>query len=108
MNLSAPGKRDAISRFLTGNSGSEGLDRGNPCIAGTGRKCHICPMARTKENLKAAPAKITSEHLGVSADTLRRWAARGLINATITAGGHYRYNLQEYLEAVEEAVRRAK
>ena len=74
MNLSAPGKRDAISRFLTGNSGSEGLDRGNPCIAGTGRKCHICPMARTKENLKAAPAKIVSEHLGVSADTLRRWA----------------------------------
>jgi len=65
-------------------------------------------MARTKENLKAAPAKIVSEHLGVSADTLRRWAARGLINATITAGGHYRYNLQEYLEAVEETVRRAK
>jgi hypothetical protein len=39
---------------------------------------------------------------------LRRWARHGFINATITAGGHYRYNLQKYLEAVEEAVRRAK
>ena len=67
MNLSAPGKRDGISRFLTGNSRSEGPDSGNLRIAGMGRKCHICPMARTKENLKAASAKVVSERLGVSA-----------------------------------------
>jgi predicted site-specific integrase-resolvase len=65
-------------------------------------------MARTKENLKAAAAKVLSEPLGVSADRLRRWAARGFIKATITADGHYRYDLEEYLEAVEEAARRAK
>jgi len=60
-------------------------------------------MARTKENLRAAPAKLVAERLGVSADTLRRWAAQGLIKATITAGGHYRYDLEEYLEVYVEA-----
>jgi excisionase family DNA binding protein len=62
-------------------------------------------MARAKENLRAAPPKLVAERLGVSADTLPRWAARGLINATITPGGHYRYDLQEYLEAYAEMER---
>lgn len=71
---------------------------GKARIAGKGSKCHIVGMARTKENLRAASAKVASEHLGVSADTLRRGAHRGLIKATITAGGHYRYDLEDYLE----------
>jgi excisionase family DNA binding protein len=61
-------------------------------IAGKACKCHITGMARTKENLRAAPAKAVCERPGVSADTLRRWVHRGLIKATITAGGHYRYD----------------
>ena len=38
----------------------------------------------------------------------RRWAARGFVKATITADGHDRYDLEKYLEEVEEAARRAK
>jgi len=62
-------------------------------------------MARTKENLRAAPAKVASERLGVSGDILRRWAHRGLIKANITVGGHYRYDLREYLEPYAEMER---
>jgi excisionase family DNA binding protein len=62
-------------------------------------------MTKTRENLRAAPAGVVCERLGVSADTLRRWARQGLINATVTAGGHYRYDLEEYLEAYAEAER---
>ena len=58
--------------------------------------------SKRRENLKAASPKLTAERLGVSVDTLRRWHARGLINATVTAGGHYRYDLQEYLAVLEE------
>jgi len=64
-------------------------------------------MTKTRENLRAAPAKLVSERLGVSADTLRRWAARGFIRATVTAGGHYRYDLEEYLQALDEMEREA-
>ena len=59
-------------------------------------------MTKTRENLRAAPARVVCERLGVSADTLRRWVRQGLINATITAGGHYRYDLEEYLQVIEE------
>jgi excisionase family DNA binding protein len=62
-------------------------------------------MAKTRINLKAAPAKVACEQLGVSPDTLRRWAHRGLIKATLTAGGHYRYDLEEYLETYAEMER---
>jgi predicted site-specific integrase-resolvase len=61
------------------------------------------PMARGQENLRAARAKLVSQRLGVSADTLRRWARQGLINATIAAGGHCRYDLEECLEVYVEA-----
>jgi predicted site-specific integrase-resolvase len=61
-------------------------------------------MTKTCMNLRAAPAKVVRDRLGVSADAQRRWH-RGLIKATITAGGHYRYDLQEYLETYAQTER---
>jgi excisionase family DNA binding protein len=77
-------------------------------IAPKARKCDIGRMSKAKENLRAAQAKVVCERLGVSSDTLRRWAHRGLIKAIITAGGHYRYDLEEYLEVYAEAERAAE
>jgi excisionase family DNA binding protein len=62
-------------------------------------------MTKTRENLRAAPTKVVCEHLGASADTLRRWAHRGLIRAFQTAGRHYRYDLEEYMETYAELER---
>jgi excisionase family DNA binding protein len=58
--------------------------------------------SKRRENLKAASPRYAAERLGVSVDTLRRWHARGLISASRTMGGHYRYDLEEYLQVLEE------
>jgi excisionase family DNA binding protein len=59
-------------------------------------------MSKTRYPLTAVPAKVACERLGVSADTLRRWAKAGLIGAQRTPAGHFRYNLEEYLAVVAE------
>ena len=64
--------------------------------------------SKRRENLQAASPRDTAERLGVSVDTLRRWAARGLISATVTAGGHFCYDLEEYLRVLEEMERGAR
>ena len=59
-------------------------------------------MSKTKENLRAAPARLVCERLGVSADTLRRWAREGLISYQRLPSGHFRYDLEEYLAVMAE------
>lgn len=41
---------------------------------------------------------VAAERLGVHMQTLRRWAESGVISYVLTPGGHYRYDVDSYIE----------
>ena len=41
---------------------------------------------------------VAADRLGVHMQTLRRWAESGVISYVLTPGGHYRYDVDSYIE----------